>query len=173
MRLQEMYYISEMFVGVAVISSIVFVALQLKQNTYMLNQTMADDRKKRIDWLTETICLDSDFRDFHRRIGIEYDQMNEDARYRAFWLGVRSLHSMLDELVGYFDGNITDSEFRVLELNLKNAKSRPHVEAAYQSLKASYPMSVQNFWEDLEIGDQSALAPALSLDAAKPPILNN
>ena len=173
MSLQEMYYISEMFVGVAVISSIVFVALQLKQNTYMLNQTMADDRKKRIDWLTETICLDSDFRDFHRRIGIEYDQMNEDERYRAFWLGVRSLHSMLDELVGYFDGNITDSEFRVLELNLKNAKSRPHVEAAYQSLKASYPISVQTFWEDLEIGDQSALAPALSLDAAKTAIVKN
>ena len=99
--------------------------------------------------------------------------MNEDERYRAFWLGVRSLHSMLDELVGYFDGNITDSEFRVLELNLKNAKSRPHVEAAYQSLKASYPMSVQNFWEDLEIGDQSALAPALSLDAAKTAIVKN
>ena len=173
MSLQEMYYISEMFVGVAVISSIVFVALQLKQNTYMLNQTMADDRKKRIDWLTETICLDGDFRDFHRRIGIEYDQMNEDERYRAFWLGVRSLHSTLDELVSYFDGNITDSEFRVLELNLKNAKSRPHVEAAYQSLKASYPISVQTFWEDLEIGDQSALAPAISLDAAKTAIVKN
>ena len=173
MSLQEVYYGAEIVVGIAVIISIVFVAIQLRQNTYILNQTMADDRKKRIDWLTETICLDSDFRDFHRRIGIEYDQMNEDERYRAFWLGVRSLHSMLDELVGYFDGNITDSEFRVLELNLKNAKSRPHVEAAYQSLKTSYPMSVQNFWEDLEIGDQSALAPALSLDAAKTAIVKN
>ena len=173
MSLQEMYYIAEMFVGVAVISSIVFVALQLKQNTYMLNQTMADDRKKRIDWLTETICLDSDFRDFHRRIGTEYDQMNGDERYRAFWLGVRTMHSLLDELVGYFDGNITDSEFRVLELNLKNAKVRPHIEAAYQSLKSSYPISVHKFWEDLEIGDQSALAPAISLDAAKTAIVKN
>ena len=173
MSLQEMYYISEMFVGVAVISSIVFVALQLKQNTYMLNQTMADDRKKRIDWLTETICLDSDFRDFHRRIGIEYDQMNEDERYRAFWLGVRSLHSMLDELVGYFDGNITDSEFRALELNLKNAKVRPHIEAAYRSLKSSYPISVRKFWEDLDTGDQSILTPAISLEAIKTPTVEN
>jgi hypothetical protein len=130
MSLQEVYYISEMVVGVAVIISIVFVALQLRQDTYILNQTMADDRKKRIDWLTETICLDGDFRDFHRRIGTEYDQMNDDERYRAFWLGVRTMRSLLDELVGYFAGNITDSEFRALELNLKNAKVRPHNEAA-------------------------------------------
>jgi len=34
-------------------------------------------------------------------------------------------------------------------------------------------MSVQNFWENLEIGDQSALAPALSLDAAKTAIVKN
>ena len=173
MNLQEVYYISEMVVGVAVIISIVFVALELRQNTYILNQTMADDRKKRIDWLTETICLDGDFRDFHRRIGTEYDQMNDDERYRAFWLGVRTMHSLLDELVGYFDGNITHSEFKALELNLKNAKVRPHIEAAYQSLKSSYPISVQKFWEDLEIGNQSALAPAISLDTAKTAIVKN
>ena len=162
-----------MVVGVAVIISIVFVTLELRQNTYILNQTMADDRKKRIDWLTETICVDGDFRDFHRRIGTEYDQMNGDERYRAFWLGVRTMHSLLDELVGYFDGNITDSEFRALELNLKNAKVRPHIEAAYQSLKSGYPISVQKCWEDLEIGDQSALAPAISLDTAKTAIVKN
>jgi len=45
MNLQEMYYIAEMVVGVAVIISIVFVTLELRQNTYILNQTMADDRK--------------------------------------------------------------------------------------------------------------------------------
>ena len=173
MSLQEVYYGAEIVVGIAVIISIVFVAIQLRQNTYILNQTMADDRKKRIDWLTETICVDGDFRDFHRRMGTEYDQMNDDERYRAFWLGVRSMRSLLDELVGYFDGNITDSEFRALELNLRNAKVRPHIEAAYQSLKSSYPISVHKFWEDLEIGDQSALAPAISLDVAKTPIVKN
>ena len=45
MSLQEVNYISEMVVGVAVMISIVFVALELRQNTYILNQTMADDRK--------------------------------------------------------------------------------------------------------------------------------
>ena len=99
--------------------------------------------------------------------------MNDDERYRAFWLGVRTMHSLLDELVGYFDGNITDSEFRVLELNLKNAKVRPHIEAAYQSLKSSYPISVRKFSEDLDIGDQSVLTPSISLEVIKTPIVKN
>ena len=173
MSLQEVYHGAEIVVGMAVKISIVFPTIQLRQNTYILNQIMADDRKKGIDWLTETIFLEADFRDFHRHIRTEYDQMNDDERYRAFWLGVRSMRSLLDELVGYYDGNITDSEFRALELNLKDANVRPHIEAAYPSLKPNYPMSVHKFCEDLEIGDQSALAPAISLDAAKTPNVTN
>jgi hypothetical protein len=38
MSLQEIYFISEMVVGVAVIISIVFVAVELRQNTYMLRK---------------------------------------------------------------------------------------------------------------------------------------
>ena len=104
MPLQEMYYIAEMVVGVAVIVSIVFVAIELRQNTYMLRQSLADQREIRLNWLTETLCTDSDFRQFHRRLGSEYDQMNADELYRAHWLGVRTLHSSFNELVAYFDG---------------------------------------------------------------------
>ena len=35
MPLQEMYYIAEMVVGLAVIISIVFVAIELRQNTHV------------------------------------------------------------------------------------------------------------------------------------------
>ena len=41
MPLQEIYYIAEMVVGVAVIISIVFVAIELRQNTYMTRMSMA------------------------------------------------------------------------------------------------------------------------------------
>ena len=44
MPLQEIYYIAEMVVGVAVIISIVFVALELRQNSYLLRHYMSDDR---------------------------------------------------------------------------------------------------------------------------------
>ena len=51
MPLQEMYYIAEMVVGVAVIISIVFVAIELRQNTYIAKKSSADQREARLDWL--------------------------------------------------------------------------------------------------------------------------
>ena len=49
MPLQEIYYIAEMIVGVAVIISIVFVAVELRQNTYVTRKSMADQRKQRLN----------------------------------------------------------------------------------------------------------------------------
>ena len=47
MPLQEIYYVAEMIVGVAVIISIVFVAIELRQNTYIVRKSMADQREER------------------------------------------------------------------------------------------------------------------------------
>ena len=151
MPLQEMYLIVEMVVGVAVIISIAFVAIELRQNTYMLRKSMADQRETRLNWVAETLCTDSDFRQFHLRLGSEYDQMNADELYRAHWLGVRTLRSLFNELVAYFDGQISDTEFRNLEWDLKIVKRRPQYERAYESMKAGYPKRVQLFWENLDV----------------------
>ena len=72
---------------------------------------MADQRSKRLNWALETICTDADFRQFQRRIDTDYDDFDEDERYRAWALEMRSLTPMLDELVAYFDGQISDTEF--------------------------------------------------------------
>ena len=51
MLLQEIYYIAEMVVGVAVIISIIFVAIELRQNTYMLRKSQADQRRQHFNWI--------------------------------------------------------------------------------------------------------------------------
>lgn len=150
MPLQEIYYIAEMVVGVAVIISIVFVAIELRQNTYITRKSMADQRSARLNWALETICTDADFRQFQRRIDIDYDNFDEDERYRAWALGMRSLTSMLDELVAYFDGQISGTEFISLKKNMDYAARRPNVQAAYKFLKTGYPKTVQDYWEALD-----------------------
>ncbi len=45
MPLQEMYYIAEMVVGLAVMISIVFVAIELRQNTDLLRRSIQDERQ--------------------------------------------------------------------------------------------------------------------------------
>ena len=127
MPLQEIYYIAEMIVGVAVIISIVFVAIELRQNTYIVRKSMADQREEREDWMFETLVTDGDFRKFHRGIDNEFDSFNSDERDRALFLGARTLRSILDELVTHFEGQISRDEFMALEWNMKVAASRPHV----------------------------------------------
>ncbi len=150
MSLQEIYFIAEIVVGIAMMISIVIVAIELRQNTYIVRASMADQRQQRVNWLFKTLCTDNDFRIFHKRIDSEWDQMNDDDRYRAHCLGVVSLRSMLNELVAHFDGQISETEFRNLEWNMKFAARRPNIQSAYAFIKDGYGANVQRYWEALD-----------------------
>ena len=110
---------------------------------------MADNRLQRTNWLFETLCTDNDFRAFHHRINTDYENFNEDEKYRATCLGVRSLGSMLDELVSYFEGQISKEEWISLQWNMKFAAKRPSIHVAYNWIKDSYPEDVQKVWESI------------------------
>jgi len=130
MNLEEVYFITQIGVGIAIIVSIVFVARELRQNSYLLRKSMADNRVQRINWLFETLVTDNEFRNFHQRIDNDYDNFTDDEKYRAMCLGIRSLRSMLDELGAYFEGQISKEEWVSLEWNMKYAARRPNIHKA-------------------------------------------
>ena len=161
MSLQEFYYVAEMVVGLAVIISIIFVAIELRQNTYMLRKSQSDQRRQRENWFLETLCTDSDFRKFNTRINVSWDGMDDDERYRAIYLGFRTVQSILDELVAYFDGQISADEFLALEWNIKVAATRPHCQQAYQLVKEAYAPRVQKYWEAVNPDGNKEIGSAL------------
>ena len=55
----------------------------------------------------------------------------------------------LDELVAYYDGQITENEWLNLQWNLKLAANRPDFTSAYDFLKDGYPKKVRDYWESL------------------------
>ena len=150
MSLEQTYYITQIIVGIGFILSIVFLAVQMRQNSYLLRKTMADGRRQRTNFLAETIVTDPDFRDFERRINKDYNTFNPDEKYRADILGVRIVQSILDELSAYFDGQISDDEWLNLNWNMRHAPKRPHVQAAYSWVKDGYSKKVQDYWESLD-----------------------
>ena len=147
MTLQEAYFVTEIVVSIAIIASIAFVALELKQNSYLLRKSMADQRAQRINWMVETISTDANFRNFERRIDTEYTTFDEDEKFRANMVGVRTLQSILNELVAYFDGQISEDEWLNLQWNMELAAKRPNHKAAYLWLKDGYSKKVQEYWE--------------------------
>ena len=150
MTLEQSYYITEIVVGIGFIISIVFLAVQMRQNSYLLRKSMADQRSQRTNWMAETICTDNDFRQFERRIDREYSTFDVDERFRANILGVRVLTSILNELLAYFDGQISEDEWLNLKWNIEHAARRPNVQAAYLWLKDGYSKKVQEYWEAMD-----------------------
>ena len=75
-------------------------------------------------------------------------------------LGIRTLRSLLNELTAYFDGQVSENEFRNLRWNMVGAKGRPNVRAAYEYLKQGYSDKVQNFWDDLETSNAFVSVPS-------------
>ncbi|MFP6681224.1 MAG: hypothetical protein VCB07_03395 [Gammaproteobacteria bacterium] len=149
MTLQEAYFVSEIVVGVAVIVSIVFVALELRQNSYLLRKSMSADARDKFNWLFELIATDGDFRAFHRRIDTDYENFNEDEKYRADFLAVRTLSTNLNELNAYIDGNILKDDWLSLKAILEICAKRPNHQAAWLFLKDQYPKKVHDYWESL------------------------
>ena len=76
----------------------------------------------------ETMATNNEFRHHALRIGQEWQQFNDDEGMRGRAPGTRMLRSLLNELVAYFDPQITDDEFRNLKWNVINAKARPNIE---------------------------------------------
>ena len=150
MTLEQVYYITQILVGAGFIISIVFLAVQMRQNSYLLRKQMSDQRTQRTNWMAETICTDKDFRDFERRIDRDYTTLDVDERFRANILGVRVLTSILNELLAYFDGQISEDEWLNLKWNMEHASRRPNVQAAYPWVKDGYSKKVQEYWEALD-----------------------
>ena len=149
MLLQEIYYVAEMVVGVAVIISIIFVAIELRQNTYMLKKSMADQREDRMGWLNQAVLLDDGFRKFQQKVITDWNGLNDDEKAKATQLGQQMLTPLLNELLAHFDNHLSTNEFRILKWTMEVICNRPHVRRAFEFLKPAYPEEVHKFYEEI------------------------
>ena len=82
MPLEKLYYMTEICVGIAFVISILFLAMQIRQNTTLLKHSMSTRRRSTSAWLMRAIATDADFREFHRRIERDYENFSADEKYR-------------------------------------------------------------------------------------------
>ena len=146
MSLQEIYYVAEMVVGLAVIISIIFVAIELRQNTYAAKKSNAEQRETRLEWLYQNLIFDEEFRGFQQKTANNWEELTDDEKVRATTLGVQILTPLLNELVAHFDNQLSKNEFRILDQGLKLISQRPHAQRAFQFLKDRYSSEVQDYW---------------------------
>ena len=130
MSLEKNLFATQTAVGIAVIVSIMFVGLELRKNSFLMRKSMGDSHLQPINWLFKTLSTDSNFRPFHRRIDSDYENFTDDEKCRTMCLGIRSLRSILNELVAYFKDRVSKEEWISLQWNAKFVAKRPNFEPA-------------------------------------------
>ena len=149
MPLENLYYITEICVGIVFVISILFLAMQFRQNSTLLRHSMTTRRRSTSAWLMRAIATDADFREFFRRIETDYKNFSADEKYRADAIAFQNITSNLDELVAYKRGLISNDEWISLKYVLEFTAARPNIQAVYERVKHQYPQDVQDFWEAL------------------------
>ena len=64
MSLEKVYFVSQIIVAIGFVISLIFVGLQVRQNTALLRQSMSAERLRAGDFLLERLVTDAEFRDF-------------------------------------------------------------------------------------------------------------
>ena len=149
MSLETLYHITEICVGLAFVISILFLAMQIRQNSTLLRHSMTTRRRSTSAWMMRAIATDADFREFHRRIEMDYENFSSDEKYRADAVAFHNITSNLDELVAYKRGLITNDEWTSLKHILEMTAARPNIQTVYERVKHQYPQDVRDFWEAL------------------------
>ena len=152
MSLEKVYFISQIIVAVGFVISLIFVGLQVRQNTALLRQSMSAERLRAGDFLLERLVTDAEFRDFYYRGVTEPEKYSEDDRFRNQFLNIRTLRSTLSELIAYFDGHISEEEYAALNWNLELLAKKPEIDRAWAIIADRYSTKVQAHW--LKIREQ-------------------
>jgi hypothetical protein len=63
---------------------------------------------------------------------------------------MRSLRLYLDEVTDYFEGQLSKSEYRVLQQNVEMSARKPNIQLAYSVIKHAYSNKVQQWFEDFD-----------------------
>jgi hypothetical protein len=83
MTLEQGYFVTQIIGGIVLILSIMFLALQVRQNSKMIERSMTDDHRTSWHWTYDEVARSREFAQFHMNIGANWDNLDEIDRYRA------------------------------------------------------------------------------------------
>ena len=148
MTLEQGYFITQIIAGIILIASILFLALQVKQNAKMLERIMNEDHRNAENFLFDQISTDRDFASFHLKIATEYDALDSIDKYRAEFLALKNLLAILRSIRARDSNFISDEEWQDVLARIRYFGKRKNVEVVWQRIKQNYPAHVRKVWEE-------------------------
>ena len=136
MALEQAYYISQITAVIVLIISIVFLALQVRQNTKMMQRSMIDDWHMNQNAVNEDIYRSREIADLHMKIGTDYDGLDDIDKHRALFLGLKNVRNLMSTVQAYVDGDLADNDWLSLKSRIRYASTRRNAHDVWKLIKS-------------------------------------
>jgi len=148
MMLEQAYFISQITAAIFLVGSILFLALQVRQNSKILQRMMLEDHRLGQNSLFEDIYRTREFAEFHMKVN-DYDSLDDVDKYRADYLAQKNIRSVLTAVQARLDGYVSDDEWIDVTTRIRRIgrSRRRNLQIAWDQIKDNYPMKVRDIWE--------------------------
>ena len=142
MALQEIYFIAEIVAAVAVVASLIFVGVQLRQNTGTMKATVGNQSVENWLLLGKEIPLNGDFAEIFHRGSLNFpgDLNSLEQRRILLWF-LTNLKSAELSYLYWLDGSLDDRLWQGIDQGLRVLFSFP---------------GIQTIWDDDRVAAVSA-----------------
>ncbi len=148
MTLEQGYFITQIAAGVILVASVIFLAIQVRQNTTMLNQMVREEFRVASNSLFEEVAKNPEFAHLHKKIGDSYESLNDLDKHRATFIARKTVRNLVHSIQAKLHGNLTDEQWGKTQYDIVSASRRPHVKAEWNSVKHIYSQNVQDLWNE-------------------------
>ncbi len=149
MTLEQVYFISQITAAVVLIASIIFLALQVRQNSKVIQRSMMEDHRTAQNTVAQKVFEDRDFAEFHMRSREAYDELDEVDKYRAEFLAVWRLRRILRVIQARLDGLVSDVDWGEVESGVGVGSKRTNMQVIWERIRNDYPRPVQDLYDEL------------------------
>jgi hypothetical protein len=149
MTLEQVYFISQITAAAVLIASIIFLALQVRQNTKVIERSMMEDHRSAQDTVAQKVYEDREFAQFHMRSRDAYEELDELDRYRAEFLAIWRLRRILRVIQSRLDGLVSDVDWREIESGVRVGGKRTNNRVVWERMRNDYPRPVQDLYDEI------------------------
>ena len=149
MTLEQVYYLSQIVAAVVLVASIIFLALQVRQNSKVIERSMMEDHRTAQNVVAQKVFEDREFADFHMRLRDEYEELDDVDKYRADFLARWRLRRTLRLVQSRLDGLVSDVDWEEFRRGGRESSNREGIRVTYERIKKNYPKAVQELYEEI------------------------
>ena len=149
LTLEQASYLAEIIGVVAVVASIIYLAIQVKQNGRSLRVQTVHDLSSQFKEAQSSIAHDKELADIYHRGVFNFDQLDSLEQLR-FNLHVASLVRMLDELLfQYKEGALEESQWNGFKTLLEDVFRYPGYQSVWAIRRQQYSKVFQQYLDNV------------------------